>query len=42
MDRWVAGIIGGFAVLIGVYVLFITAAMQDPPAIEPSYEAARR
>ncbi len=42
MDRWIAGIVSGYAILIGVYILFIYAAIQDPPVIEASYEDARR
>ena len=42
MDRWVAGILMAFAVLVSVYILFIGAALQDPIELEPSYLETRR
>lgn len=36
-DPWVAGIIGAFVTLIGVYTVFIYVAVQHSPQIEASY-----
>ncbi|MEL6344817.1 MAG: hypothetical protein AAFV53_16990 [Myxococcota bacterium] len=37
IDPWMAGILGAFAVLVGVYVVFISLALEQPLQIEPSY-----
>jgi len=42
IDPWVAGIVGAFMTLIGVYVVFIYVALDTAPQIEPSYIETER
>ncbi|MFT4974260.1 MAG: hypothetical protein ACI8S6_000142 [Myxococcota bacterium] len=41
-DPWVAGIVGAFVTLIGVYTVFIYVAVSGAPQIEASYIETER
>lgn len=42
IDPWLAGILSAFAVLFGVYVVFLYVAFDHAPQIERSYIEAPR
>ena len=42
MDRWVIGILGVFGAYVVVNAIIIFVSMQDPPQIEPTYQAGER
>lgn len=42
MDRWIAGIVGGFAVVVFANMLFLYLALDNPIRVEPSYELEAR
>ena len=37
MDRWLAGILLMFAVVVGVNGVFLVLAMENAPTVETSY-----
>ena len=42
MDRWIAGIVGAFAVVVFVNLLFLYLALDNPISVEPSYALEAR